>query len=153
MYALSRSEVEFSVQGRTCIATVNINLFKELTRELKKKLRQLESQNKLCLGLVEYFNFTKHSADTYKPNRYYASATCSPEDEFDLETGYKIAFMRLVEKIDKDWYLMEKDMLVDASMFFTAAKEVFLHDCDVAGRESTRRYSEVIDSFMIDYDD
>ena len=57
-----------------------------------------------------------HEAMKFIPDKFVATATCAPEDEFDVEFGCSLARMRLIEKLYKYRERVSYDLAVKVGM-------------------------------------
>lgn len=79
-------------------------------------------------------SFFAHDAKLRMPNRFYAKAVCSKDDEWDVELGKRIAFDRLKDKINNSFFSR-------ASYFVTEMDkhlEIFCEKVNNYGEELTK---------------
>ena len=101
----NRNYIEYYVNPEKQVVTaVLIGVRKEMANMFEKKF--------MNTGFSAYRNewFLGRTSALYEamktiPDKITASATCAPEDEFDIEVGCNIARMRLLQKL---YYYREK---------------------------------------------
>ena len=101
----NRNYIEYYVNPEKQVVTaVLIGVRKEMANMFEKKF--------MNAGFSAYRNewFLGRTSGLYEamktiPDKIIASATCAPEDEFDIEVGCNIARMRLLQKL---YYYREK---------------------------------------------
>ena len=101
----NRNYIEYYVNPEKQVVTaVLIGVRKEMANMFEKKF--------MNAGFSAYRNewFLGRTSALYEamkaiPDKITASATCAPEDEFDIEVGCNIARMRLLQKL---YYYREK---------------------------------------------
>ena len=95
----NRNYIEYYVNPEKQVVTaVLIGVRKEMMDMFEKKFNNAgfsARSNVWCLGETSAL----HDAMKTIPDKIIASATCAPEDEFDVEFGCSIARMRLLQKL------------------------------------------------------
>ena len=97
----NRNYIEYYVNPEKQVVTaVLIGVRKEMANMFEKKF--------MNAGFSAYRNewFLGRTSALYEamktiPDKIFASATCAPEDDFDVEFGCSLARMRLIEKLYK----------------------------------------------------
>lgn len=111
-----RNYIEYYVnEEKKTITAVLTGVRKEMANMFEKKF--------MNAGFSAYRNewflnrdSALHEAMKTIPDKIIASATCSPEDEFDVEFGCSLARMRLIEKLYKYRERVSYDLAVKVGM-------------------------------------
>ena len=111
-----RNYIEYYVnEEKKTVTAVLIGVRKEMANMFEKKF--------MNAGFSAYRNewflnrdSALHEAMKTIPDKIIASATCAPEDEFDVEFGCSLARMRLIEKLYKYRERVSYDLAVKVGM-------------------------------------
>lgn len=111
-----RNYIEYYVnEEKKTVTAVLIGVRKEMANMFEKKFMNAgfsARRNEWFLGRTSAL----YEAMKTIPDKIIASATCSPEDEFDVEFGCSLARMRLIEKLYKYRERVSYDLAVKVGM-------------------------------------
>ena len=97
----NRNYIEYYVNPEKQVVTaVLIGVRKEMANMFEKKFNNAGFSTRSHEWLLSETS-ALHDAMKTIPDKITASATCAPEDEFDVEFGCSLARMRLIEKLYK----------------------------------------------------
>lgn len=105
MYSIKKSDCKFYVNTDKKVVTCvcNYNVADRLEIEIERMRRANFSKNSKVNGNVDSFWFDFDTHQQY--NKTYTGITkCSDEDQFSIEVGCELAFARMIEKIDNDYF-------------------------------------------------
>lgn len=111
-----RNYIEYYVnEEKKTVTAILIGVRQEMSNMFEKKFANVgfsARRDTWYLGGIEALS----DAMKFVPDKLVATATCAPEDEFDVEFGCSLARMRLIEKLYKYREKVSYDLAVKVGL-------------------------------------